>query len=71
MKLSKAQIKAFLLNNHLLPYFILPNMISQLVLGSWGVPLGIQVVAGRNQDRNCLAVASELERLFGGWVAPS
>ena len=52
---------------------VLGNPVTQvpLGLGSWGVPLGIQVVAGRNQDRNCLAVASELERLFGGWVAPS
>lgn len=34
------------------------------------LPVGIQVVASRNQDRLCLAVASELERAFGGWVAP-
>lgn len=34
------------------------------------LPVGIQVVANRNQDRLCLAVASELERVFGGWVAP-
>lgn len=34
------------------------------------LPIGLQVVANRNQDRLCLAVASELERAFGGWVAP-
>lgn len=35
-----------------------------------GLPIGVQIVANRNQDRLCLAVASELERCFGGWVAP-
>ncbi|XP_055317975.1 fatty-acid amide hydrolase 2 [Sitodiplosis mosellana] len=35
-----------------------------------GLPIGLQVIANRNQDRLCLAVASELERCFGGWVAP-
>lgn len=29
--------------------------------------LGIQVVAGMNNDRLCLAVACHLERVFGGW----
>lgn len=41
-----------------------------LGLGSWGVPLGTQVVAGLNQDKNSLAVAQELEKMFGGWVQP-
>ncbi|OQR71527.1 fatty-acid amide hydrolase 2-like [Tropilaelaps mercedesae] len=36
-----------------------------------GLPVGIQVVAGRNQDRLCLAVAEEIERAFGGWRDPS
>lgn len=35
-----------------------------------GLPIGLQVIAKRNQDRLCLAVACELERVFGGWVAP-
>jgi fatty acid amide hydrolase 2 len=35
------------------------------------LPIGIQCVANYNNDRLCLAVASELERAFGGWVAPS
>lgn len=33
------------------------------------LPVGIQLVANRNQDQLCLAVASELERTFGGCVA--
>ncbi|KFB44114.1 AGAP013161-PA-like protein [Anopheles sinensis] len=35
-----------------------------------GLPVGIQVVGGPNQDRLCLAVAQELEKAFGGWQAP-
>ncbi|KXJ80234.1 hypothetical protein RP20_CCG026068 [Aedes albopictus] len=41
-----------------------------LGLGREGLPVGLQVVANVNQDRLCLAVACELERAFGGWVAP-
>lgn len=36
-----------------------------------GVPLGFQVVGAHKQDRNCLAVAVELEKQIGGWVPPS
>lgn len=44
----------------------------QVPLGvdSNGLPLGIQVVAARNRDRDCLAVAEELEKAFGGWKSP-
>lgn len=35
-----------------------------------GVPIGIQVIASRYCDRLTLAVASELEQAFGGWVPP-
>ncbi|XP_065157256.1 fatty-acid amide hydrolase 2-B-like [Atheta coriaria] len=35
-----------------------------------GLPVGIQVIAARNQDRLCLAVAKELESVFGGWLPP-
>jgi len=35
-----------------------------------GVPVGIQAVAGRYQDRLTLAVARALEEAFGGWVPP-
>ncbi|CRK86482.1 CLUMA_CG000150, isoform A [Clunio marinus] len=48
----------------------LPATQVPLGLNSRGIPLGIQVVATRNRDRDCLAVAEELEREFGGWVAP-
>ncbi len=41
-----------------------------LGLGSQGLPLGIQVAAGRGRDHVAIAVAMELERVFGGWVAP-
>ena len=42
-----------------------------LGVGSWGVPLGVQVVAGLNMDRNSLAVALEAQRMFGGWFPPA
>jgi len=35
-----------------------------------GVPVGIQVIASRYCDRLTLAVTSELEKAFGGWVPP-
>ncbi|XP_017783292.1 PREDICTED: fatty-acid amide hydrolase 2-A-like [Nicrophorus vespilloides] len=36
-----------------------------------GMPIGLQIVAGPNQDRLCLAVAEELSKHFGGWVPPT
>lgn len=46
--------------------------VTQVPMGldSKGLPLGIQVVAAKNCDRLCLAVAEELEKEFGGYVAP-
>ncbi|PSN54917.1 Fatty-acid amide hydrolase 2 [Blattella germanica] len=41
-----------------------------LGLASNGLPIGIQAVAGINQDHLTLAVALELEKAFGGWVPP-
>jgi fatty acid amide hydrolase 2 len=41
-----------------------------LGLGEAGLPLGIQVAAGRDRDHVAIAVAMELERAFGGWVPP-
>lgn len=35
-----------------------------------GLPLGVQVAAGMGQDHVSIAVALELERVFGGWRAP-
>lgn len=48
----------------------LPATQAPLGLNSKGLPLGIQIVAAKNQDRLCLAVADEIDREFGGWVAP-
>lgn len=39
-------------------------------LNKKGLPIGFQVIAAPKQDRLCLAVAEELEKVFGGWVAP-
>lgn len=46
----------------------LPATAIPLGIGSEGLPIGLQVIANRNQDRLCLAVACELERAFGGWT---
>ncbi len=42
-----------------------------LGLGSKGLPLGLQVVGSHGNDHLTIAVAMELERLFGGWTPPS
>jgi fatty acid amide hydrolase 2 len=42
-----------------------------LGLSARGLPLGVQVAAGCGRDDVSIAVALELERAFGGWVAPS
>ena len=41
-----------------------------LGLSSRGLPLGLQVAAGAERDHVSIAVALELERVFGGWVPP-
>jgi fatty acid amide hydrolase 2 len=41
-----------------------------LGLGAAGLPLGVQVAAGPGRDHVSIAVAQELERVFGGWVPP-
>jgi fatty acid amide hydrolase 2 len=41
-----------------------------LGLSPRGLPLGVQVAAGRDRDHVAIAVALELERVFGGWVPP-
>lgn len=47
-----------------------PSTQVPLGLSADGRPLGIQVVATRNRDRDCIAVANELARAFGGWQPP-
>ena len=46
--------------------------VTQVPLGldSDGLPLGVQVAAGHARDHLSIAVALELERVFGGWVPP-
>ncbi len=41
-----------------------------LGIGSRGLPLGVQVAASHGNDHLSIAVALELERLFGGWTPP-
>jgi fatty acid amide hydrolase 2 len=48
----------------------LPATEVPLGLGERGLPLGVQVGAGRDRDHVSIAVAIELERAFGGWVPP-
>jgi fatty acid amide hydrolase 2 len=48
----------------------LPATQIPLGLNGEGLPLGVQAVAGRDRDHVTIAVAIELERVFGGWVPP-
>jgi len=49
----------------------LPVTQVPLGLNERGLPLGVQVAAGRDRDHVAIAVAIELERAFGGWAAPT
>jgi fatty acid amide hydrolase 2 len=48
----------------------LPVTQVPLGLNEQGLPLGVQVAAGHGGDHLTIAVAQELERVFGGWVPP-
>jgi fatty acid amide hydrolase 2 len=48
----------------------LPATQVPMGLNREGLPLGVQVVAGMDRDHVGIAVALELERVFGGWVPP-
>ena len=48
----------------------LPATQVPLGLNAAGLPLGVQVVGGMDRDHVTIAVALELERVFGGWVPP-
>jgi fatty acid amide hydrolase 2 len=41
-----------------------------LGLGGGGLPLGLQVAAAHGSDHLTIAIALELEAVFGGWVPP-
>lgn len=47
--------------------------VTQVPLGlsREGLPLGVQVAAAPDRDHVSIAVALELERVFGGWVPPA
>lgn len=51
---------------------VLKLPVTQVPLGltKKGLPIGLQVVAGPYKDHLCIAVAEELERVFGGWTPP-
>ncbi|KAK9702943.1 Amidase [Popillia japonica] len=77
-----AQIGPFKLGGHLATYPItaytaIPNLLGLPAtavptgFNANKLPIGIQVIAGPNQDRLTLAVAQELEKCFGGWKPPS
>lgn len=34
-------------------------------------PIGFQVIANPNQDHLTIAVAKEIERIYGGWIEPT
>ena len=42
-----------------------------LGLSRCGLPLGVQLISGKGMDRNSLAVANLVDKLMGGWHAPS
>lgn len=51
---------------------VLKLPVTQIPLGMTksGLPVGLQIVAGPNNDHLTIAVAEELEKTFGGWVPP-
>lgn len=61
---------------HFIPYPGIINILGlpvtqcPLGLGEEGLPLGVQVGAGKLQDHLTLEVAVFLEKAFGGWRNP-
>jgi fatty acid amide hydrolase 2 len=51
---------------------VLELPVTQVPLGldKRGLPLGVQVVGAHGNDHVTVAVAMELEKIFGGWVPP-
>jgi fatty acid amide hydrolase 2 len=58
---------------HAVPFNLAGVPVTQvpLGLGRYALPVGVQVVAGYLRDHVSIAVALELERVFGGWVPPA
>jgi fatty acid amide hydrolase 2 len=58
---------------HVVPFNLAGLPVTQTPLGldPRGLPLGVQVVAGAGRDHVSIAVALELERVFGGWTPPA
>uniref|UniRef100_A0A0N4Z7M0 Amidase domain-containing protein n=1 Tax=Parastrongyloides trichosuri TaxID=131310 RepID=A0A0N4Z7M0_PARTI len=48
----------------------LPAIICPVHINSSGIPVTVQIVAGRNQDRLLFPVAEVIEKKFGGWKEP-
>ena len=57
---------------HAVPFNLAGLPVTQVPLGlnPAGLPLGVQVAAGPGRDALTIAVARELERVFGGWIRP-
>ncbi|RWS01008.1 fatty-acid amide hydrolase 2-like protein, partial [Dinothrombium tinctorium] len=51
---------------------VLNTPVTQCTLGiaTNGMPIGLQIVSNEYNDHLTIAVANELEKAFGGWVAP-
>lgn len=48
--------------------FGLPAIHVPMGFNKNGLPIGVQIIAGRYMDRLCFDVAEELEKEFGGWI---
>lgn len=49
---------------------LLPASAAPVRLSSQGLPIGVQLVAGPDQDHICLSAAEVVESAFGGWQPP-
>ncbi|XP_041970563.1 fatty-acid amide hydrolase 2-B isoform X2 [Aricia agestis] len=49
----------------------LPATACPMGLTDSGLPVGLQIVANKNNDHLTIAVAKEFEMAFGGWVPPN
>ncbi|XP_075742904.1 fatty-acid amide hydrolase 2-A [Rhipicephalus microplus] len=51
--------------------FKVPVTVCPVMRSPGDLPLCVQIVAKRGNDRLCLAVAREIEKRFGGWIDPA